>query len=81
MHCREISATLVQLNYGNIMITFVIDLVQHFYVYWQIQDNQEVLFISFKNDLIPFYMKLFQKGKFLFWALANRLKLMSHTYR
>ncbi len=44
-HSPEIGATLVWLFYDNIMITLATDLVQKFYMYWKIRDNQAVLII------------------------------------
>ncbi len=49
VHSLEIGATLVQLFDSNIMLTSATDLVQQFYTYWQIQDNQALLIISFKK--------------------------------
>jgi hypothetical protein len=37
--------------YYNIMITLATDLVQKFYTYWEILDNQVVLIIYIKNSI------------------------------
>jgi hypothetical protein len=64
MHSLEISATLLLLFYDNIMMTSANGLVQRFYTYWQICDNQAVVIISLKNNLIFFLRKNFTRPNF-----------------
>jgi hypothetical protein len=62
VHSPEVSATLAGHFYDNIMITLATDLVEQFYTYWQICDNQAALTISFKQLFNPFLDKIISNG-------------------
>ncbi len=77
----EISAALVQLFYGYIMITLATDIVQQFYTHWQTQDNQAVLIISFKKLFNYFFDEIISNGRKKFLDYGERIRTdVSHTH-
>jgi hypothetical protein len=61
-HSPEISPTLVQLFYDNIMITLDTDLVQQFYPHQQVRDNQAVMITSLNKIFDHFLDEVISKG-------------------
>jgi hypothetical protein len=63
------------------MITLATDIVQQFYTYWQIQDNQAVLIISFKKLFNHFLDEIVSKSRKNFLDSGERIKTdVSYTH-
>jgi hypothetical protein len=80
VHYPEISAGLVRLFYAHIMITLATHIVQQFYTYWQIQDNQAVLIILFKELFNHFFDEIISKGQKNVLYSGERIKTDIHTH-
>jgi hypothetical protein len=68
-HSPEIGLTLVQLFCDKIMITLATAVVQQFYTYQLVRDNQAVLIISLKKLFNHFLDEIESKGQFFFSRL------------
>jgi hypothetical protein len=64
------------------MITLATDIVQQFYTYWQIQDDQAVLIISLKKLFNHFLVEIVSKSQKYFLDFSERIKTnVSYTHR